>query len=886
MSSISSESVSPRERATPFTSCSRNGKRASSDIYPPGAPTFLHNDYTIGWICALHIEMAAARAMLDCVHKPLPMDAKDSNAYVLGHIGPHNIVMACLPVNQYGTNNAANVASNMNRSFPSIRVRLMVGIGGGVPSSNYDVRLGDVVVGCRVMQYDMGKIVGDGKMVRTAMPRITPPDHSTHVSILRAIHEMKPTRVPYILQEMHDKYPGMTKYTYPTSSPDRLFRAAYDHDPDAVDCSTCIHIEAAHTKTCHWLLDHPTFLEWLENEKLSKHYGVLWLSGKPGAGKSTIMKFVSTRLKEVEDITSATISFFFNARGELLEKSTTGMYQSLLLQLLEAFPDLQRVLDDLALIPENRHHCPTTSVIRKLFHNAVRLLNSRAITCIIDALDECDEQQVRDMVDYFEELGREALKDNIQLRICFSSRHYPYIYVEHALRLTLEDQIGHSQDLVEYVKSRFKPNSDLFGDVQAQILQKAAGVFMWVVLVVNILNVEFDRGRIFAVRKRLQQMPAGLSDLFKSILKRDNENMQELLLCIQWLLYAKRPLKPEEFYFAVLSGLPDDILLECDTCQVTSGIMEKFVVSSSKGLAEVTKSEFPTVQFIHESNPFLSRLELPHLITLNSFNGSHYWSHTPDSSLIYILAAEGLSNLIRAWPVQNSHVCVHRARYLYPLYAALVNGRGDAVRALLGRNTYSTVEEDILRPLKFGVYGAIAKRQTPLHWVVSNDREITVRQLLKIGADINARDSKGNTPLLLSLHHGHDAMMKLLIEHGADIDARDNGGRTALLMATKYDNQVIVLLLLENGADINARDHVGRTALLMAIIYRNQAIAKLLVEKGADVDAKDCFGNTALKLAVLYENEATVKLLIENGAEGSELESPLKRVLECPLEKY
>ncbi|KAL6696360.1 hypothetical protein J3F84DRAFT_394809 [Trichoderma pleuroticola] len=866
MVGISSESAtSSKQSLTP----SSKGKGVCSDNYMPTTPALQHSNYTIGWICALHIEMAAARAMLDCVHKPLPMEANDSNAYVLGHIGSHNIVIACLPVGQYGTNSAANVASNMNRSFPSIHIRLMVGIGGGVPGSNIDLRLGDVVVGCRVMQYDMGKVVGDGKMVRTAIPRITPPDHSSHVSSLRAIHEMKPSRIPRILQEMHDNYPGMIKYDYPDSSPDWLFRAAYDHHPDAVDCSSCIqsnlsNIEAAYGETCNWLLNHPTYLEWLEAEKLAQHYGILWLSGKPGAGKSTIMKFVYTRLKETEDSTkSATVSFFFNARGELLEKSTTGMYRSLLLQLLEAFPNLQQMFDDPSLIPENRHDCPTTHIIRKLFRRAILLLNSHSLTCIVDALDECDEQQIRDMVGYFEELGRDAIKNNIQLRICLSSRHYPYIYIEHALRLTLEDQMGHGQDLEQYVKSRFKPNSDLFGDIQAQILQKAAGVFMWVVLVVNILNAEFDRGRIFAVRKRLQELPPGLSDLFKTILKRDGENMQELLLCVQWLLYAKRPLNPEEFYFAILSGLSDDSLSECHVSHITSDIMRKFVTSSSKGLAEVTKSEFPTVQFIHES------LELQHLITLNNSNGLHYWSHTPHSTLVYLLAAEGLPNLIRACPRRDAHLEVPGTRYQYPLFAALVNGHEDTVRALLGRDTYSIDEEDIMRPLIFGVYGAIAKRQTPLHWVVSNNRGATVRQLLKMGADIDARDGKSNTALLLSVHHGHGALMKLLIEHGANIDAKDPGGRTALLMATKYDNQDTVTFLLENGADIKARDDVGRTALLMATIYNNHGIAKLLVEKGVEINAKDHFGNTALKLAVLYRNQDIVKLLLENGADGS-----------------
>lgn len=105
----------------------------------------LPEHYTVGWICALPKEMAAAMAMLDIVHKTLPRAANDSNTYALGRIANHNVVIVCLPSGYYGNNNAATVASNMRRTFPSIRLCLMVGIGGGVPTK-VDVRLGDIVV--------------------------------------------------------------------------------------------------------------------------------------------------------------------------------------------------------------------------------------------------------------------------------------------------------------------------------------------------------------------------------------------------------------------------------------------------------------------------------------------------------------------------------------------------------------------------------------------------------------------------------------------------------------------------------------------------------------------------------------------------------------------
>lgn len=111
------------------------------------------DSYTVGWICALDVELAASMAMLDNELPGLPQAEGDSNTYILGRIGRHNIVLTCLPSGTTGTNAAANAATNMMRSFPNIRFCLMVGIGGGaprVPSDDpcEDIRLGDIVVSC------------------------------------------------------------------------------------------------------------------------------------------------------------------------------------------------------------------------------------------------------------------------------------------------------------------------------------------------------------------------------------------------------------------------------------------------------------------------------------------------------------------------------------------------------------------------------------------------------------------------------------------------------------------------------------------------------------------------------------------------------------------
>jgi nucleoside phosphorylase len=718
------------------------------------------DQYTIAWICALHMEMAAARAMLDGVHGDLPRDGNDSNAYTLGNIGRHNVVIACLSAAQYGLTNAATVLTHLVRTFTSIRACLMVGIGGAAPSQA-DIRLGDIVVGTRVMQYDLGKIVGDGQIQRTAIPKILSQLLGTAVSTLRSAHELEPSQIPSILLE---KFEGYSGYGRPTS-PDCLFLSTYDHVSPTPDCDECDHsklvprrkratvdplvhygaiasgnqvmrngnqrdkisqqlevmcfemesaalmdilpclpirgicdysdthknkewqryaaaaaasyarellmvlpvaeahgrvaylahsrklwlsgswriwsdvrglhstidrdssndrrqqlldslrfdqmdarkstIKAAHTKTCRWFLKHHDYQAWLDPAKLTQHHGFLWIRGKPGAGKSTIMKFAYSHICKSRHAHAITAAFFFNARGEYLERSIVGMYRSLLLQLLQGCSELQAVLDDPDLVSESQSGCPPLNVLKELFLGAILALGQRSFTCFIDALDECDEQQVMDMVQYFEDLAEQSTEKRIAFRICFSSRHYPYIIVRQGIQFTVEDQPDHVEDLSTYIASRLRINDPAFvGELQPKLLEKAAGVFLWVVLVVDILNKDYRCGGL-ALRKRLAEIPSGLSDLFKDILRRDTENMEHLLLCVLWILCAKRPLRPEEFYYALCSGLSLKGLADPELPAVAigdaGGNAIRSVISSSKGLAEVTKPS--NRQFNSSMNP-------------------------------------------------------------------------------------------------------------------------------------------------------------------------------------------------------------------------------------------------------------------------------------------
>jgi len=260
-------------------------------------------------------------------------------------------------------------------------------------------------------------------------------------------------------------------------------------------------IKKAHAKTCKWLLEKSEFLDWLNATKLVEHHGFLWIKGNPGTGKSTLMKFaLASARKMMKD--KIIISFFFNARGEDLEKSTVGMYRSLLLQLLERIPELQDIFDSLGLttLSSSGHHQWSVEPLKELFMQAIQSLGRFSLVCFIDALDECNELQIRDMVSLFESIGGLAVSAGIQFQICFSSRHYPHISIQKGLDLVLEAQEGHNQDITNYLDSELKiGHSKLAEQIRGELQEKASGVFMWVVLVVQILNKEHDEGRIHAL---------------------------------------------------------------------------------------------------------------------------------------------------------------------------------------------------------------------------------------------------------------------------------------------------------------------------------------------------------------------------------------------------
>ncbi|KEY71713.1 hypothetical protein S7711_02941 [Stachybotrys chartarum IBT 7711] len=1008
-----------------------------------------YDDYTVAWVCALAIEMAAAQTVLDESHTSLPTRRDDSNTYALGRVGQHNVAIACLPTGGYGMNNAAIVASNMRRTFPSIRLALMVGKGGGVPGKT-DVRLGDVVVGTKMIQYDLGKTSSSGLTV-TSTPRIPPHEIMTAVATLQAQHELGLSDIDFILAEIRARWPD---YADCTQLRDRLFESTYPHPDSSSTCDACdaskevvhqprrtagpkIHygliacanqvmkdgetrdrlakqfdvlcfemeaagvvdslptlsirgicdyadshknkdwqryaagvaaayakewlgvvtpmetreqraaaivdprerllrslrfeqmdsrmqaVQRAQTRTCEWLFELETYKSWLDDTRIESHHGFLWLKGKPGTGKSTLMKHALSRVRE-SGKADALLSFFFHVRGHELEKSILGLHQSLLLQLVEALSDLRTVLDVKARQCEKDGYVLwTVDTLRDLFTAAVERLGRRRVVCFIDALDECETRQVRDMITYFEELQEMARVSAIPLFICFSSRHYPTIVVEHGLSLTLDDQDGHSRDLEAYVDRRLRigkgPDAQ---DVRSKVLAKANGIFLWLVLVIDILNETYSDGALFWVHRRLEELPEGLGELFMAILSRDTRNSDQLLVALQCVLYAARPLSVDEYYAAIAVNLTPEVydykkwhFFEHNYMDV-----ERFVTSSSRGLAEVIDSrERPyTVQFIHESVrdfcvgdmglkrmwPNVSdmysmgheRLKMycqatvRYMSRTSSSHGECYLEQKTDGSNEDLCFKGGPNTWITRCYAEDCllHHADQAARTIPQgdlldelettnnLEPAIdKSGSGNIfIMGSMARNGYARLQTQLIeRKARWaGFDKQVAEAMFEgIRW---SRLEVFRLLLARLSAmpnehnvnrlDIYRSHKDGTTLLLHVVFLGQTLMVKELLEAGADpssvfeVKVR---GWTPLIYAASYDKKKMVEYLLDHGAEVNGFNLARETALYWTAMRGNEETAAVLLNAGADWTIESAEGRTVLSLAKSGGHNGIVQMI-------------------------
>lgn len=158
-------------------------------------------------------------------------------------------------------------------------------------------------------------------------------------------------------------------------------------------------------------------------------------------------------------------------------------------------------------------------------------------------------------------------------------------------------------------------------------------------------------------------------------------------------------------------------------------------------------------------------------------------------------------------------------------YPRQLNGKGYVVVAFA---------DDEWLPVTLGTrwLGRLPPGLTPLMQAAMLGDDVKIRELVRGGVDVNARNREGGTALMSAAAGGDRAALGCLLEAGAEVNANPHGKGGALVVAVVNDNPAIVKALLGAGADPNSKNGEGESALSIATRRGNVEIAQLLRQAG------------------------------------------------------
>ena len=335
-------------------------------------------------------------------------------------------------------------------------------------------------------------------------------------------------------------------------------------------------IHEAHDETYRWMLQpFPSgqrrwdcFQTWVTSSSPNQH--IYWIHGKAGSGKSTMLKFLHDNIAVdrhlspwADGCTVLRAVCFFWTPGTTLQKSLSGLYRSLLFQILDQAPELMS-----EVVPSRRwkaaqvHGTQNMEWTESELRNAIKacIEKTRPATkmlFLIDGLDEFEgtDEQREDLIDYLLGLSRYR-----NLKLCVSSR--PWNIYREAFQqfpqLKLEDLTYN--DIRTYVVSKLQSHR-LFQYIERRdpgqaehlcisIITKAAGVFLWVRLVVrDILRCVRDGDGLDQLNRRLDYIPADLDEYFVRMMESiEPEHRREASVLLQLALH-------KEDYFTTIHPL-------------------------------------------------------------------------------------------------------------------------------------------------------------------------------------------------------------------------------------------------------------------------------------------------------------------------------------------
>lgn len=403
-------------------------------------------------------------------------------------------------------------------------------------------------------------------------------------------------------------------------------------------------IVSAHSETFTWVFrgeapdsGNPIrYVEWLR-----KHDGIFWIHGKPGSGKSTLMKFLVHHPDTAKHLQVwagskrlVVAKFFFWNSGTRLQKSQEGLLRSLLFEILRQVPALLPEVRQTLLgaeprtngLPQTEPHSPQHYGARWNLKSLLRVftyLHERDIGAnfcfFIDGLDEYRDEDGNDHRELIRLLRHFTASP--QIKLCVSSR--PWTVFRDAFQddpdwtIKLEDLTR--DDIRCYVSDTFGAHEQYsklsrmdsgYKQLVENVVQKAQGVFLWVFLVVrDLLEGLTFNDTIKTMHMRLDRFPEDLDDYFRHIFD-SIPKVYRIQTARTFQIALSRDTPLPLITYALMDDVEEDPALDIHSSpdleqgqmEMKLAMMWRRLDGRSKGLLEVVVTERQyLVEFLHRT---------------------------------------------------------------------------------------------------------------------------------------------------------------------------------------------------------------------------------------------------------------------------------------------
>ena len=617
------------------------------------------------------------------------------------------------------------------------------------------------------------------------------------------------------------------------------------------------------------MLEHSKFVEWRQSSKDD----LLWISADPGCGKSVLSKSLIDQ--ELQNTSTHTVCYFFFKDNQEQDRLATALC-ALLHQL---FAGQRHLLRHATAAWDN-----SGTKIQQEVDELWRILlaagtdpEAHHVTCVLDALDECRQDDRRSLIQrlskfYVESSARKPRRGH--LRFLVTSR--PYIDIEldfkeipsslPAIRLLGEKENDNIHDEIDLVirqrVARLSKDLPLDPGTTERLLRKLLSMehrtYLWLHLAVEDFSKTY-RKSLWPEQEPIDSLPSTVEDAYERILTSvpaEQKDLVTTILCI--VVGARRPLTTLEMAVALgLATSPD--------LKSPSEVHVKQHIRDWCGL----------FIFFNHSRIYLIHQTAKEFLVRTSGTGiasNSGWKHCLD-----------LADTERTM----THICVECLLRMDPNESRVNDQR------FIQHEGHNSKESR-----KLDIYAGPGRQneQSQSFWTYSaeywanhlRDADIGKNDALMTKTlrlyDTNSRRFRSwfshfwhtfrqyqNEPTMnqirLAAFNGHDTVLDLLFDHESfDLEASDKEDRTALIWAAELGHERVTSLLLEKGADMNVPGRYYGNALHTASYRGHESIVQLLLDKGADINAqRGPYGN-ALQAASSRGHESVVQLLLTRGA--------------------